>query len=275
MIEVPLTQGRVALIDDADFPIVSAYRWKFLKRSCGHGGYAIASEMRDGKKRMLSMHRVLLTPPAHLQVDHVNGDGLDNRRSNIRICTMAQNAANRASYHGGWKGAAPLPSGKFVARLTADNGVYSTNPVATKEQAARLYDALAVARNGEFARLNFPGEPLVPLGEIYYTCWQLHRVPQIPGAVRRMSRVDIWASRSKQYRKRRLHEKAAKRRALARAHRLAEKATTLTTFSKRDRQIIASRMFGATLETCGKPYGLTRERVRQIVQAAMPLLLAA
>lgn len=89
---IPLTQGKVALVDAEDYEELSKYNWVFD----GHA-YARRQYRDDKKKRWVheSMHRRLAKTPEGMQTDHINGDGLDNRKSNLRVCTVSQNAMNQ------------------------------------------------------------------------------------------------------------------------------------------------------------------------------------
>lgn len=88
VIEVPLSNlVNVALIDAADAPLVLKYRWKLF----GSRGATYAESFVAGD----SLHRFLLKPPSGLQVDHKNGNGLDCRRSNLRLATHSQNQQNK------------------------------------------------------------------------------------------------------------------------------------------------------------------------------------
>lgn len=82
MKEIPLTQGYVTLVDDADYEWLSRWKWHY------HGGYA---ERGDG----VLMHREITDCPAGKEVDHINHDPLDNRRENLRVVTRWQNMLNR------------------------------------------------------------------------------------------------------------------------------------------------------------------------------------
>lgn len=144
------TSPRIVVVDAADFDAVRRYRWSASGRHVqAHIG-----------GRTVSMHRFLMDPPPGHVVDHINANGFDNRRANLRICTRAQNAQNRSA--GGCMGFPP-DSYKGVQYASASGysahicdtylGLYPT-----QEEAARAYDAAARSRFGEFARLNFPRE---------------------------------------------------------------------------------------------------------------------
>lgn len=89
MKEIPLTQGKVALVDDEDFEAVSTEKW-WCHRTSGIN-YV---ERRVGNSHQ-SLHRFLMNPPENMEIDHINGDGLDNRRCNLRIVTTRGNGQNR------------------------------------------------------------------------------------------------------------------------------------------------------------------------------------
>jgi len=97
--QIPLTQGKFALVDDEDFEYLNQWKWCFLPSRSG-SGYAI----RNGGNSHLMMHRVILNTPSGMETDHINHDKLDNRRSNLRICTKAENNQNRKPYKKNRKG---------------------------------------------------------------------------------------------------------------------------------------------------------------------------
>lgn len=88
--KIQLTQGKFAIVSDTDYKELSKHRWHAHKDKNGVLFYA---ERYDRKRtpRIIKMHREIMKPEKHLVIDHRNGNGLDNRRSNLRICTTAQN----------------------------------------------------------------------------------------------------------------------------------------------------------------------------------------
>ena len=167
--EIPLTQGKVALVDAEDYPAVSALVWHFFQRAQNNSGYALTNVWRNGKRISLSMHRFLLDPPTGCCVDHANGDGLDNRRSNLRICSQAENNRNvlKRRANKNFKGVRRAHySDNFVARIKAGGRDIHLGTFPTAEKAALAYDAEARRLHVEFARLNFalPAPPEVVNG---------------------------------------------------------------------------------------------------------------
>lgn len=156
--EIALTKGYVALVDDADFEWLSRWKWFFVpKRARTGGGYACRSQRIDKKMRTVLMHRVILEAPSGVKVDHRSGDGLDNRRTNIRLCTSSQNSANMDgwSVHG-FKGIYQSYGSRFRAEVRVHGVRQYLGCFATAAEAAQAYDAAALHHFGEFARLNFP-----------------------------------------------------------------------------------------------------------------------
>ena len=155
-IELPLTQGKVALIDDCDVE-QAEYKWCALKN--GHTFYVVRCEwLIKNKQKTISLHREILKPGPGLQVDHVDGNGLNNRRSNLRIATGGENSRNQRlakNNISGYKGVR-WEANKWRARIMLNDKLkhlgYFTDPI----EAAKAYDKAAVELFGEFARLNFP-----------------------------------------------------------------------------------------------------------------------
>ncbi|MFF3620002.1 AP2 domain-containing protein [Streptomyces sp. NPDC002467] len=157
---VDVKGGHSALIDVADLPLVSQYTWRPLK---GHNGKLYAYAMAG--RSAVYMHRLIAGTPAGLETDHVNGDGLDNRRSNLRVATCSQNSANTwkprrsdgSTATSRFKGVTwDRSRSKWQAKITVDQHCKSLGRYDSEEEAARAYDAAAAARWGAFARLNFP-----------------------------------------------------------------------------------------------------------------------
>lgn len=160
MMLVSLARGMVAVVDAADYPLVEPYSW--CPTGAGGMGTYYARAHRIGTKRNVPhilMHRLILgvaDVSRAVVVDHINGDGLDNRRENLRLATHRLNCANRIfrKSASGFKGVSQHGNG-WRARIGsgADRciGQYQS-----PEDAAMAYDDAARAIFGKFARLNFP-----------------------------------------------------------------------------------------------------------------------
>lgn len=156
---VVLTQGKVAMVDAADLPIIEPYSWCAAQVRPDHW-YPVGS--RQGSS--IRMHRLLLGVVDNRWVDHRDGDGLNNRRSNLRISDRTGNNRNRramgttSQYIGVTrkKGRTPTENPKWEVHIYLNGvGTYVGSYVEELD-AARAYDAVAFTRDPEFARLNFP-----------------------------------------------------------------------------------------------------------------------
>jgi hypothetical protein len=156
-----IAAGRTALIDDDDLELVGRYRWwvyecqRPLRRP--NGPYALTAWRRGGTYRRLFMHTLITGWP---RTDHADHNGLNNQRSNLRPATMAQNKHNSRPVLGGssaFKGVYLYPStGRWAAHIYIGNRRKFLGCFADEQDAARAYDAAALAAWGEFAYLNFP-----------------------------------------------------------------------------------------------------------------------
>lgn len=143
---IPLTQGFEALVDDDDYPILAEHKWTTLTRR-------YAYRMVD--RRSLLMHRVLLNVPPDMEVDHINGDGFDNRRANLRIVSHAQNMRN--IHKSRYKGIRfSKQRNRWYAQITVNYKNIYLGTFQSDIAAALAYDVAARQYFGEFALLNFP-----------------------------------------------------------------------------------------------------------------------
>jgi len=147
--EIKLTKNAVALVDEEDFDILSRYKW-----SLGFNGYPQRGTWDGEKSTPRSMHRDILESIDGKYIDHINGDKLDNRRHNLRLCSTSQNGANaKISVRNktGFKGVDyRVDLKKYRARVGKNNaGFYKT-----AKEAALAYDSLARKVYGDFAKTN-------------------------------------------------------------------------------------------------------------------------
>lgn len=154
-IPIPLTNGGFALVDAADAERVQALKWYWKKpHPTSSTVYAYATTTKE------QMHRFILGDAAGRVTDHHDGNGLNNTRDNLRPCTHAQNQCNRRAKVSGssrFKGVSwHKRANKWVAIIRQDGVTHHLGTFANEEDAARAYDAEALARFGDFARPNFP-----------------------------------------------------------------------------------------------------------------------
>jgi hypothetical protein len=141
-----LTQGYFTLVDDDDYTFLSQFNWHTLQ---GKHGKKYAGKGRGGN--CLKMHRVIMNTPDDMQVDHKDGDTLNNQKYNLRNCTNAQNTQNSIKHKVGYKGVRYLGyKGGYMARIKQ---IY-LGCFETPEEAAIAYNNAAIKYFGEFANLN-------------------------------------------------------------------------------------------------------------------------
>lgn len=152
--EIQLTKGYVALIDEADLPIINKYKWHASERKNSAIAQTSWRDKITGIKGHLLMHRFLLNAQTGQSVDHINGNTLDNRRENIRIATAQENSWNsKARGVSGFKGVRPVGR-MWLASIAPNDIEINLGQYDTPETAAGVYDLVAKIVYGEFARLN-------------------------------------------------------------------------------------------------------------------------
>lgn len=153
---VPLTNGGEMYVDEGDLPLICKINWCWFRP---RSNMIYACGWSDGKS--VCAHRLILRPPPGLVADHINRDGLDNRRENLRNATRAQNAANTGPRYGRQFKGVVRERATFVAMIgcASEPGQSHSRRLGrfeTPEEAARAYDRAAYEKWGEFAYLNFP-----------------------------------------------------------------------------------------------------------------------
>lgn len=145
-------------IDECDLPLFNSHRW----RAGSWDGKYLTTDIRlpDGRWTCGKLHRMILNAPSGMQVDHINGDTFDNRRANLRVCTISQNQLNRRKSSGKssiYKGVSWRKNiGKWEAYITIDGIQKNLGCYIEEIEAARAYDTAATKHFGVFANLNFP-----------------------------------------------------------------------------------------------------------------------
>jgi len=158
--EIELSQGFVALVDDQDYEFLNQFSWSVHGSPRSKTRYARRGDRRaDGRVIFVTMHRQIMCPPKGVTVDHVNQDGLDNRKANLRYATSQQNSFNRTRVRtkSPYRGVRlQTRGGGWQAHIRVDGHLKALGTYRTAEEAARVYDQNALKHQGSFAVLNFP-----------------------------------------------------------------------------------------------------------------------
>jgi hypothetical protein len=155
---IPLSQGLFALVSDGDFEYLSQWKWYAARRS-GNTFYARRMETKNGKRKLIYMHRAVTKCPDGLEPDHINHNTLDNRRENLRVCTHYENVQNAIHPFGktskGFRGVRLFDGKWWRAQISIAGKAIHLGTFPTAEEAARAYDKANKEHRGKNARLNF------------------------------------------------------------------------------------------------------------------------
>lgn len=154
MIEIPLTQGKVALVDNEDYYWLNQWKWS------AHYNYTKWYAVRNDKGKIVKMHRLIISAGIGDEIDHKDGDSLNNCRSNLRFVTRAQNLQNRRANRNStsqyigvyWENY----TSKWCAAIKKDGKTKKIGRFDSEEDAARARDQ--VAKEWGFLKMNFPEE---------------------------------------------------------------------------------------------------------------------
>lgn len=151
--KIKLTQGKYTIVDADDYEWLSQYKW------CAHKkgrGYFYAE--RRNKHKTDSIHRLVINVPKNMQVDHINGDTLDNRKENLRICSRWQNSRNRKKQKkpssSKYKGVIWDGESRWRAKIVVNKRKINLGGYLTEEEAAIAYNVAAKKYHKKFAKLN-------------------------------------------------------------------------------------------------------------------------
>jgi hypothetical protein len=160
MKRIRLTQNKYALVDDADYHRLSKFRWHVRRDSSGtyYAGRQEPTGLKSPRQITVRMHRFIVSAKPGTEVDHRDGNGLNNCRSNLRVTDKIGNQRNRGKQKNnssGYKGVTPFGS-RFRAQMRKNGKHLSFGLYDTAIAAARAYDVAAIRHHGDFARTNFP-----------------------------------------------------------------------------------------------------------------------
>lgn len=156
---IPLTRGFEAIVDDDDYECLSKFNWcaSSVTGKKNKFPYAMRGFSLDEWKTQEAylMHRVIISAPKGVGVDHINKNTLDNRKANLRLANQTQNMRNRGKTvlnKTGFKGV-HIQNGRFKATINAGSGNIHLGYFDTAEKAHAAYSAAALKHHGEFARV--------------------------------------------------------------------------------------------------------------------------
>lgn len=156
MKKISVGKGKFALVDDEDYGWLTTWKWHLNPT-----GYAVRKVYIDGRKAgsyQVMMHRLIAGTPERMHTDHKNGDPLDNRKANLRVCTNYENMKNRKiniNNTSGYKGVHLHTTLKrWVAKIGVNGKRMHLGLFDTPEDAARAYNLAALEHHGTYARLN-------------------------------------------------------------------------------------------------------------------------
>lgn len=153
MRNIQLTQNKMCIVDNADYDLLSKYKWNY------HQGYPSRNKRVSVNKRITwRIYNELLGKQIGMDIDHINGNTLDNRRCNLRICRHAQNSYNQIlpkNNTSGYKGVTWYKRyNKWLAQTLVDGKRKNLGYFNNKLDAAKAYNEAAIKYFGKFARIN-------------------------------------------------------------------------------------------------------------------------
>ncbi len=147
---IQLSQEYKAIVDDCDYEHLSQWKWFAHKE----GKVVYAYRKIKGTGKLEAMHRCILKPPKGYIVDHVDHNGLNNQRFNMRVCTRSQNAWNvgkRSHNTSGYKGVHVSKDGNITAKITCNKKVIRLGSFSTRNDAYSAYCIASKMYHGEYA----------------------------------------------------------------------------------------------------------------------------
>lgn len=152
---IKLTRGKFAKVDTEDFEILSKYKWHFNR--LGYADRNLCKKTKTTKHKMISMHRMIMKPESKQEVDHINGNGLDNRRSNLRLCSSSQNKFNRGkpkTNTSGYKGVSwEKDRNKWTSQIRVDGQRLRLGSFDLIADAVAAYNKASKKYHGKFSNV--------------------------------------------------------------------------------------------------------------------------
>ena len=149
--EIYLKTGETAIVDDDLYDELSQYNWYLTGSGSGYAsGYKRGIKQKKGQQKQILMHRLITNAPTGMQVSHLNGNRLDNRRCNLNVCSISQNAVNRSVFRKnktGFKGVYRAKDGRYIAQIRL--GIFES-----AEDAAAVYKKTHMFLHGVHSNFN-------------------------------------------------------------------------------------------------------------------------
>jgi hypothetical protein len=155
---IPLPQGEYVIVDASDYDWLSQYKWHLCRGYAVSCVYVKGSGRENQKSINTIMHRLITKAPKGTDVDHINGNRKDNRKSNLRLCTRAQNTWNTRGFkriYSAYKGVTyNKRNGSWQWQIRHNGKLYHGQSFLTEDEAAVSYNMMCLRLRGEFAKLN-------------------------------------------------------------------------------------------------------------------------
>lgn len=156
MKRIPLTKGEYATVDDSDYEWLMQWKWTLDKREVGTS-YAYRTVIGPNGPTSLRMHQLIMDSYSGVEVDHIDGNGLNNQRSNLRLASRSEQAWNAKGLGKGMKGVTfqkRLRKRPWQARIAYNGKQMHLGYYTTEKEAGEAYDFAAILLFGDFAKTN-------------------------------------------------------------------------------------------------------------------------